>query len=179
MEKNPASGMERFITSLHCKIHKIKIAFGGAFDQYVETCSSSQLDEEKEMVVTPKQAVWKKPASKSPTKKKKGRMPHPLMIDDSPIKPSSLKSRVEEPKIPVSLDPHILLDEDFNLIPIEELFSTLLCHEMYTTPPPNEERAIPTTPSPTTTESLVWRIKHLPKTQRVPNRLLDFLHSIT
>ena len=106
-------------------------------------------------------------------------MPHPLMIDDSPIKPSSLKSRVEEPKIPVSLDPHILLDEDFNLIPIEELFSTLLCHEMYTTPPPNEERAIPTTPSPTTTESLVWTIKHLPKTQRVPNRLLDFLHSIT
>ncbi|XXG47069.1 hypothetical protein AAC387_Pa02g1772 [Persea americana] len=64
------------------------------------------------MIATPKRAVLKAPTSKRPVKKKKGRMPQPLIIDSSPIKPSSPKNCVEEPKMPEPLDPSISLDED-------------------------------------------------------------------
>lgn len=52
MVKNPTSSMDRFITSLRGKMRKFKSAFEATFDQYTETCSSSQSDEEKQLVRT-------------------------------------------------------------------------------------------------------------------------------
>ncbi|XXG59743.1 hypothetical protein AAC387_Pa04g1771 [Persea americana] len=102
MDKNPASSMDRFITSLRGKMRRFKSTVEAAFYQYTETYNSSQSDEEKQLVFTPKHAIPKKPASKSPAKKKKGgRMPQPqqLNIDDSPLNASPLKNHVEEPKL--------------------------------------------------------------------------------
>ncbi|RWR97172.1 serine/threonine-protein phosphatase 7 long form [Cinnamomum micranthum f. kanehirae] len=181
MDKNPASSMDRFITSLRGKMRKFKSAVEVTFDQYTETCSSSQSDEEKQLVLVPRHAVPKKPASKSPAKKKKrGRMPQPqpLNIDDSPLNASPPKNHVEEPKLHDEFvyDPP---DEDVSNVPIEDLFSTSPCPEVFTTPPPVQQRSIVVARSPATIESLVWRLKNLPRTQKVPDKLMGFQHSIT
>ncbi|RWR76672.1 sentrin-specific protease 1-like protein [Cinnamomum micranthum f. kanehirae] len=181
MDKNPASSMDRFITSLRGKMRKFKSAVEATFDQYTETCRSSQSDEEKQLVLVPRHAVAKKPASKSPAKKKKrGRMPQPqpLNIDDSPLNASPPKNHVEEPKLHdefVYAPP----DEDVSNVPIEDLFSTSPCPEVFTTPPPVQQRSIVVARSPATIESLVWRLKNLPRTRKVPDKLMGFQHSIT
>ncbi|KAJ8634592.1 hypothetical protein MRB53_008859 [Persea americana] len=102
MDRSPTSSMDRFISSLQGKMRKFKSAVEATFDQYTETSSSSQSDEEKQLVLKPRHAVPKKPASKSPAKKKKrGRMPQPqpLKIDDSPLNASPPKNHVEESKL--------------------------------------------------------------------------------
>ena len=73
---------------------------------------------------------------------------------------------------------NILLDEDPNLVPLEQIFLTSLCLDIYSTLAPIVPFAIVVAPSPVTIESLVWRLKHLPRNRRVPERLLDFEHSI-
>ena len=52
MDRSPTSSMDRFISSLHVKMRKFKSAVEATFDQYTETSSSSQSDEEKQLVRT-------------------------------------------------------------------------------------------------------------------------------
>ncbi|XXG41420.1 hypothetical protein AAC387_Pa01g1879 [Persea americana] len=122
-------------------MRKFRSAVEAMFDQYTETCSSSQSDEEKQLVSKPKHAVPKKPASKSLAKKKKrGRMPQPqpLNIDDSPFNASPPKNHVEESKLFDQFGYVTPPDEDVSNVPIEDLFFTSPCPEVFTTPPPVE-----------------------------------------
>ena len=140
----------------------------------------------------------KRPASKSPSKKKKkgktgpkGDSPPrvPITVDsesnvkapvnaqkESPLKPtyeigeSSVYGYVE------SL--HKQLDDDLNLVSLEEIFSTSPCPDLLLTPTPIQTLEVVVAPSPATIESLVWRLKHLPRNRRVPERLLDFEHGV-
>ncbi|KAJ8636722.1 hypothetical protein MRB53_010989 [Persea americana] len=73
---------------------------------------------------------------------------------------------------------HIPVDDDPHLVPLEELFSTSPCPDLYSTPAPIVPLAMVVAPSPATVESLVWRLKHLPRNRRVPERLLDFKHGL-
>ncbi|XXG61962.1 hypothetical protein AAC387_Pa05g0431 [Persea americana] len=74
MDRSPTSSMDRFISSLRGKMRKFKSAVEATFDQYTETSSSSQSDEEKQL-------------------------PQPLNIDDSPLNASPPKNHVEESKL--------------------------------------------------------------------------------
>ncbi|KAJ8622175.1 hypothetical protein MRB53_030704 [Persea americana] len=79
---------------------------------------------------------------------------------------SSMHGYVEGQHIPVDDDPH--------LVPLEDLFSTSPCSDLYSTPAPFVPLAMVVAPSPAIVESLVWRLKHLPRNKRVSERLLDF-----
>lgn len=73
---------------------------------------------------------------------------------------------------------NILIDDDPNLIPLEEMFSTSPCPDIYLTPAPIVPLVMVVAPSPAIIESLVWRLKHLLRNRRVPERLLDFEHGL-
>ncbi|KAJ8644321.1 hypothetical protein MRB53_006069 [Persea americana] len=100
--------------------------------------------------------------------------PQPVNIDDSPLNASPPKNHVEEPKLHDQFVYITPLDKDVSNVPIKELFFTLPCPEMFTALLPVEQRAIVVTCSPATIESLVWRLKHLPRTRKVPNKLKGF-----
>ncbi|KAJ8638808.1 hypothetical protein MRB53_015502 [Persea americana] len=147
-------------------------------------------------VVTPKKVYVKRPASKSPVKKKKrGKRgpteanptklsnpvdeesqdkPRELVHVEFDVKPMyqsrepSMNGYVEGQYIPVDDDPH--------LVPLEELFSTSPCPDLYSTPAPIVPLVMVVVPSSAIVESLVWRLKHLLRNMRVLERLLDFEH---
>ncbi|KAJ8628333.1 hypothetical protein MRB53_021640 [Persea americana] len=105
----------------------------GATELEVERFGDSRVEEGK--VFKPRHAVPKKPASKSPVKKKsRGRMPQPqpLNIDDSSLNASPPKNHVEEPKLHDQFVYVTPPDEDVSNVPIEDLFSTLPCPKVKT-----------------------------------------------
>ncbi|KAJ8634941.1 hypothetical protein MRB53_009208 [Persea americana] len=111
--RKQSTDLEKFISSLKGKLKSFTAAFGTAFDQYVESCNSSQSEQDQHLFVL-----------------------------------------------------------------LEELFSTSLCSDLYSTLAPIVPLAMVVAPSPATVESLVWRLKHPPRNRRVPERLLDFKHGL-
>ncbi|XXG86573.1 hypothetical protein AAC387_Pa11g1436 [Persea americana] len=105
--------------------------------------------------------------------------PQPLNIDDAPLNASPPKNHVEEPELHDQFVYVTPPDEDVSNVPIEDLFSTLPCPKVFTTPPPVEQRSNVVARSPATIELLVWRLKHLPRTRKVADKLMGFQHSIT
>ncbi|KAJ8639864.1 hypothetical protein MRB53_016558 [Persea americana] len=95
---------------------------------------------------------------------------------ESPVKPTYQSG---EPSMQGYLEAlNISVDDDPNLVSLEEIFLTSLCPDIYSTLAPIVPLAIVVAPSPAIIESLVWRLKHLPRNRRVLERLLDFEHGL-
>lgn len=83
----------------------------------------------------------------------------PLLIEGSPNKPSSPGIGIEELDLPPIKESNLPLNE--------KLFLTSPSYNMLSTPQPYRNQAIVVACPPVDITSLVWRLKHLPRTRKV------------
>ncbi|RWR83518.1 serine/threonine-protein phosphatase 7 long form [Cinnamomum micranthum f. kanehirae] len=117
-----------FITLIKKKVNRFRSTFGTTYQDYVETCSSS--DEEVRDALTvklQKHVRIKGKSSKSPAKKPRPSIEAPLMIEDFLVKASASHTLDEEQKNEVDASNFDATFGDVDDILIEDLISVSPC----------------------------------------------------
>ena len=160
--------IEKLTTSIQKKLSKFKGAFGTTFEDFtMDGCSSSQSDEKdvkKKITITFKHR--KRAAVKSP----------------------GLKKSTKRTRPPVDAEPHqqFMVEgsgsrrHSLAVPPIGQVLGTpSISRTLFTSPIPiSSESALVVSTQPTTLNSLLWRIKWLPRMRKIPMKFEYYSHSI-